>query len=103
MKMTFYFECDLFLKLGLEPFCTFLKTCPRILTVLSEISSSFAILTGDAKVKADILKSNILINKKARDFGFFLFRFFPNLPRTLSKLNNPKSFRLGVLEGNLAG
>ena len=30
-------------------------------------------ITSDAKIKADILKSNILINKKARDFGFFLF------------------------------
>ena len=34
---------------------------------------TISILTGDTKVEAEILKSNILINKKVRDFGFFYF------------------------------
>ena len=39
-------------------------------------------ITSDAKIKADILKSNILINKKARDFGFF-FKEFINKQNSL--------------------
>ena len=47
------------------------KNLSNFLEKTSLTNEIYFLITGEAKVKAEILKSNIFINKKARDFVFF--------------------------------
>ena len=61
------------------------------IVLLFKWHSSKMNVTGDAKVKAEISKSNIFINKKARDFVFVYFvkNLLINKINFLNKLKTP--------------